>query len=1103
MPYIAAAALVLLGATTAASDHPSARLIAQLGHSAPIHATAYAPDGRFVATAGADATAVLWEAATGDELRTFAGHTAAIDALAFSPDGRFLATGSRDKTAKLWDVASGRELRTFPHGNGGIVAVAFSRDGTHVLTGGWDSSVTIWETATGEPVRTLTGFDKGISSIAVSPDGRLIATGSSDRTARLFDAASGALVRTLSGHTDTVSAVAFSPDSGLLATASWDHTVRLWSAADGRPLRTLAHHAAEVTSVGFSPDGRSVLSGSRDLTAILWNVESGKVRGIATGHTDWVSSVAFSPDGRWLLSASHDRTARRWDSRAEVQPLVYAGRSSAVAAIAYAPDGRSFATGGHDGVTTIWDASTGQPSRLLTGHEHWVTSLAYAPDGATLATASRDLTVRLWSTRTGVLLGTLRQHDAPVTSVVFSPDGRLLASRALDKSAIVWDAASMRPLHTFAPQKKPVDSLAFSPDGRSLLTGWNAAAQVWDVSTWESSKVIGPHTFDFDMNAVAFSPDGRLVLTASGDGTAKLWNAKSGAALRTLDPHAGAIHCALFSPDGRFILTGSSDGTVKVWDAVTGAETRAFRGHSGAVHAAAFSPDGRFALTAGADGTVRLAETDAGRSLATLVSFGAEGWAVVDADGRFDASNGGEVAGLHWVAGDEVIALHQLRSRYYDPFLLAKVVGTLNEPRKDVIAFDRVALGPEVSVARPSAESMRIAISLRNRGGGIGNVRVLVNRKELVDDACGTRRGATAESKQCVVDVADAPLLPGQENTIEVVAWNIDETVASRGVVVIRTPPAAQEHEPELYAIFVGISEYASPSLRLNYAAHDAEVMASAVELGARRLFGTQRVHVTRLITADTGARAPTRKNIESAFAAARRAAPEDVLLVYLSGHGTAIADDYVYPTRDATTLALNDSASRARDAVTGRDLAEWIRQIPALKQVMILDTCAAGAVAGRLERSERSSLARALERLSSRTGFHVLTGSAADAFSYESHGLGHGLLTYALLHGMKGAALREREYIDIMSLFQYAADEVPRLGSKADPVQHPQIYAPRGLSFDIGRLGIEERARIALREARPVVRPRRHLPRRGEARDRQPHRQERRENGRHVRPPA
>jgi WD40 repeat protein len=64
------------------------------------------PDGRLVAEVPAKSqTIVLWDAATGTELHQFAGPTA-VTALAFAPDGRTLASGGADGTNLIWDVTA-------------------------------------------------------------------------------------------------------------------------------------------------------------------------------------------------------------------------------------------------------------------------------------------------------------------------------------------------------------------------------------------------------------------------------------------------------------------------------------------------------------------------------------------------------------------------------------------------------------------------------------------------------------------------------------------------------------------------------------------------------------------------------------------------------------------------------------------------------------------------------------------------------------------------------------------------------------------------------------------------------------------------------------
>ena len=71
------------------------------------------------------------------------------------------------------------------------------------------------------------------------------------------------------------------------------------------------------------------------------------------------------------------------------------------------------------------------------------------------------------------------------------------------------------------------------------------------------------------VESAAFSPDGARILTASGDKTAKLWDAASGKLIASF-AHQGSVWHAAFSPDGTRILTASADKTAKLWDAASG-----------------------------------------------------------------------------------------------------------------------------------------------------------------------------------------------------------------------------------------------------------------------------------------------------------------------------------------------------------------------------------------------------------------------------------------------------------------------------------------------------------------------------------------------------
>ena len=65
----------------------------------------------------------------------------------------------------------------------------------------------------------------------------------------------------------------------------------------------------------------------------------------------------------------------------------------------------------------------------------------------------------------------------------------------------------------------------------------------------------------------AFSPDGARVVTASEDGKARIWDAETGAVLRTLEGHTNYVLSCAFLHDGLRVVTASLDKTARIWDA--------------------------------------------------------------------------------------------------------------------------------------------------------------------------------------------------------------------------------------------------------------------------------------------------------------------------------------------------------------------------------------------------------------------------------------------------------------------------------------------------------------------------------------------------------
>lgn len=190
----------------------------------------------------------------------------------------------------------------------------------------------------------------------------------------------------------------------------------------------------------------------------------------------------------------------------------------------------------------------------LSGHAEAILSSSFNADGRTLATGSGDHTVRLWDVMTETPKATLKAHRDWVLCVAWSPCGKLIASGGKDGKVAIWEAANTeKPLRVIEKAHKLwVNSLA-----------------------WEPYHVDGVP---------------RLA-SASKDGTARLWEARTGRALFTLSGHSNSVSSVKWGGEG-LVFTGAHDRTVKVWAAAEGKLVRSLDGHGHWVNCLALTTDG-------------------------------------------------------------------------------------------------------------------------------------------------------------------------------------------------------------------------------------------------------------------------------------------------------------------------------------------------------------------------------------------------------------------------------------------------------------------------------------------------------------------------------
>ncbi len=1019
------------------------------------------------------------------ELKVPLAHSDAITAIAFSPDGRYALSGSADNHLRLWEVATGREVRSFTGHADKVIAAAFSPDGKHILSAAQDYSLKTWDVVSGRPLHTVTGdFHE---AAAFSPD-RQYALSATYKKAVLWEVATRRKVRTLRKHAGWITAVAFSADGKYVLSGGDDKTVQLWDAATGKTVHTWTGHAEAISTVALSPDGTLAVSGSRTGEMRLWDAVTGKAVQTFPKQTGGITSLSFAPDGRHVISACNDVVMRLWEARTGREVRTFLGYKPISHAV-FSPDGRHVLSGNHaagSGSITLWDAATGEEAQFFGWDHYQVTAAHFSPDGNYFLLGGLGKTTKLWGTTTGKEVPAAAPPADSAACFTFSPDSRYLFA-GHHHSIRMWELATGKEIRTFTGHTQPIRFLTASPDGKYVFSGSLDSTLIqWEVATGEAVHTTRvPSSF----TSLALSADGRYALSGSENGVIRLWELATDKTLQTFEGHTSGITAVAFSGDGKYILSGSRDNTMKQWEAATGREVRAFAGHSGSVNSVAFSHRNRYALSGSSDGTARLWEAATGKEVCTVVILNDNEWAVTTPGGLFNASDGAMQL-LYYVNGLETIELAQLKDRYYEPGLFQKLLDTSGEKLRDVQGLGEVAPTPAITLSQPAPHTLDIVLT--NRGGGIGRVPVFLNGREAFADArllAGPELAALqkAPSLRLSVPIGRSPLFrPGLVNQAEVRAYNAEgylvsrpaylETPVRRGVQPDSTDsiaPVRSTYQPHLYAVIVGVSQYHNPELNLRFSSKDAQDMARAIQTAGKHLF-QDRIHVNLLHSEAEAGSQPTRANIIGALqGVARQATHEDVLVVYLSGHGTNYGGqdgDFYYLTQEASSLTLADPALRETSALSSHYLTETFKQILAQKQLFIVDACASGRVVENLlsRKDVPASTIRALDKMRDRIGSFIITGCAADAASYEASRYGQGLLTYSLLSGIRGGAL-QNNCIEVEPLLHYAREMVPQLATDIGGIQEPRIFSPNaGSSFTIGCMSPEEQATIELATPKP-----------------------------------
>lgn len=704
-----------------------------------------------------------------------------------------------------------------------------------------------------------------------------------------------------------------------------------------------------------------------------------------------IKDFTLSNDERYYNLLHQDGTVRVWDSKLGVQrPAIH-------------PDGKHFTKvvssssasailiGGADGKIYVYDILTAAPIIALdSGSNKEIVAMSASKPEDLLAAAYRDGKIISWDLKSFKKIATLNtNHEDELTNILVTSAGKSLI--AVGKSGFVelWDLEKAQKTASLPKQSGNALGLWENTSANLIYVDSNGNLQWLEA---DNRVRLTKKMADGDsLTAASISFTANLLALSTNIQRIKLFNLNDLSVSNEIKTTEN-ISSLQFINQGKQLVGADEKGVLHVWD-------------------------------------VRLAN-----ELLKLISTDS-GWTVVDNTGRFDSSEGG-MPNVSWSAAGKDIPIDNFSENYYEPGVLATHLnnGTFINQQPQTVQKG-ISLPPEVSLTVPAGssagEEIQVSFEIVDAGGGIGEHRFYHNGKiidnSLQNDSSDTEIDGKLHRKVSYTVVSSAGI-----NKFKVIAANkmgIDSPPQQQSIQA-----AGSEAQAKLHVVVIGINKYKDNKLDLTYSVADAQAIAST-------LTNKNQLAFKDFITHDLLDHGATKNTITDKFTQITENSQNDVLVVYLAGHGIAINGEWYFLPHE-TTLQENEQYF-ADVGISAKQIETLLAKIPAQKILVMIDSCYSGAGLKALENLQNSQ--RHFSRaLSKSVGIVVLTATRKDQEAMELAELGHGLFTYIVHKGMQGAADSHPhdQKISAHELANYSTTTIPAFSKKySEASQEPTSF--------------------------------------------------------------
>ena len=1064
---------ILFALCTLIVKSQSIETIIQKGHELAVLVVAVSPDSNYVATGSRDKSAKLWELSTGREVRSFLGHQFSVNSLAFSSDGKYLITGNGDQTAKVWEVATGKEILSVHPDKERLTDVVFDPKGKFFVTVGFGRKAIVWEFPSKKklkefPADGYAGSSGGIN-LAISPNGEWFAIGEDNSVANVYKTATWEKAYEFkfseySSCGGCYTDVDFSPDSRYLLKTTNKGEAAKYDLRSGQLGIRYRKKVEDLSSGVHSRDGKQVaICTKKEVT--IYNAQSGdSIKSINPKIEAEINQAVFSASGKQLLIACDNNVVLIWDiakneksgeltgflNQRDKGGLTYDPNSywdSYIAKylrykndILLSRDNKTLLKGKFGSKVKSWDVASGKTEMEYVGHEKAAVCYQYSHDGKKLLTGGGDGKIIIWNAESGDTIMTIPSYREPVFDIRFNSDETQILSCSWDASIKIHDALTGQRLFYHDSKNSSAYKVQFSRNDLYIITAnLPDGLRLMEIDTQTTIREFIGHTAT--VSVIEPTRDGKKLLSASWDGTMRLWDIATGLADRKYTGHTGEIFAAIFSQDETSIYSGGTDRVIRQWDVATGKVIATFAGHQSEVTSLQLTSDEKMLISHSVDGATKFWNLTTAKEFFEHIHFGEKEWMVKNPEGYFNGTQEARQF-IHFVDGLKTYSVDQFFNEFYRPDLLPKIFQNRgsSDNYKGIQGKLNSSPPPGIRVATvPSADATQaeVLIKITDMGGGIETVKLFHNGKNISLDKqtlkLPSRKGESTTYSHTIN-------LIGGTNTITASASNKEKIESELQSIEVVSDRAGKSSV--CYVLAVGINQYKNPKMTLNYARPDAESFGKVLDEKGT-LFKNIELH--SLYDADA-----TKENIlKKLEELAGKVHQEDVFIFYYAGHGSMVDNQFFFiPTGSSR---LYDLSSLQKDAIEASVLQERLRNIKALKQLIVMDACQSGASVELLA-TRGAAEEKAIAQLSRSAGIHVMASAGSEQFATEFAELGHGLFTYLLIKALNGDAdgAPKDGKVTIYELKSYLDDQVPELTQKMKgKPQYPYTFS-RGQDFPV-----------------------------------------------------